>query len=99
MVTVKWTGTRTGEREFRTEVLATRFADGLKRTGYMVEIVAEAIETTEAVLTGRAGKGKEVHRIVANVAACGASYRARRMGGTLPTTITGEEITCSRCSH
>jgi len=99
MITVKWTGQHNGNREFRTEVLANRFAEGLKRTGYKVEIVDEAPAETPAKITGRAGKGLEVHEIVAGVAACGSSYRSRKLGGTLVTKVTGEEITCRKCAN
>jgi hypothetical protein len=97
-ITIKWTGKATGEREFTNERVAARFAEGLERTGYTVETVTEEpAPAAEAETTGRIGKGREVHRIVAGVAHCGASYRARKMGGTLPTTVTGEAITCSKC--
>lgn len=98
MITIKWTGKGEGSREFRNATVAANFAAGLERTGYTVETITEEVApAAEAEKTGRAGKGLQVHRIVGGVAHCGASYRARRMGGTLPTTVTGEAITCSKC--
>ena len=98
MITIKWTGKGEGSRDFTNERVAARFAQGLERTGYTVETVTEEpAPAAEAEQTGRIGKGREVHRLVADVAHCGASYRARRMGGTLASTVTGEAITCSKC--
>jgi len=97
MITIKWTGKGEGSRDFTNERVAARFAEGLERTGYTVETVTEEPAEVETEKTGRIGRGREVHRLVAGVAHCGASYRARRMGGTLPTTVTGEAITCSKC--
>lgn len=96
MVTLKWTRNgEAGQREFGSQFLADRFAKGLVRTGYTIVEDAPAAEATEQ--TGRIGKGLEIHRIVAGVAHCGSSYRARQLGGTLSTKVTGEAITCTKC--
>lgn len=98
MITVKWTGKGEGSREFRNEKVASNFAAGLKRTGYQVEVINSEVAKQAEIVTGRIGKkGLEVHEIKAGVAKCGASYRARRLGGTLVTKVTGEEVTCRRC--
>jgi len=96
MITIKWTGKGEGQREFKNERVAARFAEGLERNGYTVITETPATETES---TGRIGKGLEVHRIVGGVAHCGASYRSRQLGGTLTTKVTGEEITCRKCQH
>lgn len=96
MITLKWTKNDVeGSREFGSQVIADRFAAGLVRTGYTI---IEDTPAAEVEQTGRIGaKGLEVHRIVGGVAHCGSSYRARKLGGTLTTKVTGEAITCTKC--
>lgn len=95
MITLNWTKNGIdGSREFKSQVIADRFAAGLVRTGYAI---IEDAPATEVEQTGRIGKGREVHRIVGGAAHCGSSYRARKLGGTLTTKVTGEAITCTKC--
>jgi hypothetical protein len=97
MITINWTKNGTeGSREFRSQVLADRFAAGLVRTGHTI---IEAAPVAEVEQTGRVGNGLAVHWIVGNAAHCGASYRSRTMGGRLPVRVTGEVIDCERCQH
>jgi hypothetical protein len=101
MITIQWTKNGTeGSREFRTQVLADRFAAGLARTGYTVLDSAPAVEVPAApvAITGRVGKGTAVHQIVEGHAKCGASYRkGHSFGTTRKVAITGEEVTCRGC--
>lgn len=95
MVTLNWTKNGiAGSREFKSQVIADKFAAGLVRTGYTIVGAPAEVETEQ---TGRVGNGREVHRLVGGVAHCGSSYRSRTLGGTLTTKVTGEEISCTKC--